>query len=76
MDCPQEIKFCKDQDFVYLPLHLTPESVLGASLMVNKIFSDTSETQQQVFWEVELCLEVRFIICVVNERRGNFNLRS
>ena len=62
--CPLEIKISKDKDTVYLPLHLVPESVLGASVRVDKNFSDTPETQQHVFWKVGLCLTVRFIICM------------
>ena len=64
MHCPLEIKFCKDKDFVYLPLHPVPESVLGASVRVNKNFSDTPEAQQHVFWKVGVCLTVKFIICM------------
>lgn len=59
---------------MYLPLHLTSESVPSTSLMVNKFFSHTSETQHQATCEVGLSLAIRFIIYMVNKRRGNFNL--
>lgn len=38
VEFPLQIKFCKKKSFVSLSLHLTPEPVLGTSLMVNKSF--------------------------------------